>query len=121
MEHSSARPTPTACRQRPGQSCSRAFHPSRGSNQPPQPPPGAVSTQPLLPSTITISGAGFTDSTQVEFIAADGTVYPTTNKKVISLQTMTVDLDVFNMPAGYYDVRGHEGIHDDHTSRRRSS
>jgi RHS repeat-associated protein len=83
--------------------------PSRGSNVLPLQPPGVVSAQPILPSTITISGAGFTRATSVEFVAADGKVYSTTNPVVISANTMTVDITLLAMPAGYYDVRVSKG------------
>src|SRR5262249_22012642 len=59
----------------------------------------------VIPSTMTVSGAGFTQDTVVEFIAADGQVHAPIKTHFVSTRTLTLDLDQSAWPAGVYDVR----------------
>src|SRR6185312_5038863 len=59
--------------------------------------------------TVSLAGAGFDDSTVVEFIGQDGTVFDATTTTVVSPSSMTLDLDLTTWPTGTYDVRVSEG------------
>ncbi len=79
------------------------LNPDRGSNR-----AQSLSGSPI-PHTITLNGAGFDESTQVEFIGPDGTVYSPTQTNLASSTAMTLDLDLPNWPTGTYDVRVSKG------------
>ena len=77
--------------------------PDRGSNLAQTPTGGTI------PDIVTLSGAGFDDSTVVEFVSQDGTVFDPTTLTVDTPSTITLDLDLPTWPAGTYDVRVSSG------------
>jgi YD repeat-containing protein len=56
-------------------------------------------------ATITLTGDGFTQATQVEFLASDGTPFGPTKTTFVSSTQCLVTLDLPNWPVGTYDVR----------------
>jgi hypothetical protein len=84
--------------------------PDRGSNRPPDViPEGFSRTSPaqgrVLPATVTVSGAGFDQTTTVQFIGSGGVVRVPTAVHLVSPTTLTLDLDLTTWPAGAYDLR----------------
>jgi RHS repeat-associated protein len=64
------------------------------------PPSGCV-----IPSSVTVSGAGFDETTSVQFIAPSGAVQTSTATHLISPSTLVLDLSPTNWSAGLYNVR----------------
>ena len=84
--------------------------PSRASNQPSQAPPGSVSTEPFCHRRSRSRAPGSPTRRSVQFIAADGTVYP----DVETGRRLRPDHDGRPRPAGdgrpgIYDVRVTKG------------
>jgi RHS repeat-associated protein len=63
----------------------------------------------VIPSTVTITGAGFDVSTSVSFIGSDGVVRPPSAIHLVSQSVMTLALNLPDWPAGVYDVRVTKG------------
>ncbi|MDB5389702.1 MAG: repeat protein, partial [Planctomycetaceae bacterium] len=55
--------------------------------------------------TMTLTGAGFTNISQIALIAADNTAFPATTKIVDSLTQITATFNLQNVPLGVYSVR----------------
>lgn len=64
------------------------------------PPSGCV-----IPSSVSVSGAGFDETTSVQFIAPGGAAQNPTATHLISGSTLILDLSPTNWPAGAYNVR----------------
>src|SRR5262249_42933534 len=77
--------------------------PDRGSNLAQTPTGGPI------PDTVSLTGAGFDESTVVEFVAHDRTVFTPTTTTVASPSTIALDLDLPQWPAGSYDVQISDG------------
>ncbi len=73
--------------------------PDRGSSGSSNAPGGPIS------ATVTVSGAGFSDTTSVDFIGSDDVVRVPTAIHLISSSVLTADLSLATWPAGVYDVR----------------
>ena len=75
----------------------------------PEPGPGFLRTSPydgrVVPGLVTVSGAGFSDGTTVEFIGSDGSIRLPASTQFVSSSTLVLNLDLPNWPADVYDVR----------------
>jgi RHS repeat-associated protein len=84
--------------------------PDHGTNLTPS--SGYLSVSPVgrvIPTTVTVEGAGFSDVTTVEFIDAGGNSHDPSSIHFDSTSTLTVDLDTSNWASGPYDVRIKKG------------
>ncbi|MFO0957423.1 MAG: RHS repeat-associated core domain-containing protein [Isosphaeraceae bacterium] len=80
--------------------------PDRSTNRPPEPANGtARPIGRIVPTTVSITGAGFNDATRVDFIGTGGVVFPATSTRLVSSTILALDLDVTTWPAGVYGVR----------------
>ncbi len=79
--------------------------PQRASNKAPDTDGRGKPVGRVVPSVVTLNGAGFTETMQVEFIASDGTSRLPTRTDCVSTSQLTAQLDLPNWPAGIYDVR----------------
>jgi RHS repeat-associated protein len=88
--------------------------PDHGTNRPPDPAYGTYRpVGRVIPTTVTIAGAGFSDTTTVEFIAPDHTVERPTATHFVSSTALTLDLDPTTWAAGSYDVQITKGTRTD--------
>jgi hypothetical protein len=80
--------------------------PDQGTNQPPD--PGNGSARPVgrvIPSIVSITGAGFDATTTVEFIGAGGTDFSPDATQFVSSSVLTLDIHPTTWPTGVYDVQ----------------
>ena len=74
-----------------------------------EPGPGLFLDNPsigrVVPGSVTVSGAGFDETTTVEFIGSDGSIRLPAATQFVSSSTLVLDLDLPNWPADVYDVR----------------
>src|SRR6266481_6435497 len=77
----------------------------RGTNRAPSQSTTSPSVGRIIPTTVTIQGAGFDPTTVVQFIDSQGVVHTPTVTLFVSSSTLALDLNLTNWPASTYDVR----------------
>lgn len=98
--------TPYALEAQVGEIVVTSITPDRASNLPPNSVTGyGAPIGRVVPSTVTIMGAGFTDQTTIEFIAGDGTIRLPESVNRLSNNQITANLDLPSWSADSYDVR----------------